>query len=309
MFGFAAVPNYSNGSFRTPGGIVRFNPTSGALNTDIPFPSVQNLAMDMTENHLLAFTTVDNNPHWVDLTTLDPNTQVPPYYTVTLATAAGAPVSLSQPVSAFFSADNTKAYILSCGYECGGTGSASVTEIDTTSINAPTSLVAGTTYTGANVAATVLNQWPVMGARIGLIDLKANKLYLAGSSTTLTDAGGNNVQDGYFTVLDLTAGTTGAPIRIGNGVKRWIRNINGTFWVASLNCGVQSCVSMVNGTTASTLANANGDATGVAFMPYYGQVFTIEGGQLYIYNQQGQELISQYTTDIKGQGYDVMNIN
>jgi hypothetical protein len=311
MFGFAAVPNYNNGSFRTPGGIVRFNPTSGAVNTDIPFPNVQYLAMDTAESHLLAFTPADDNAHWVDLTTIDPNTTVPPYYTLNLATATGTPVLLSRPMNAFFSTDNTKAYILSCGIECGGTGSASVTEIDATSIYTPTSLTAGTTYTATTLPSpvTVLNQWAVKGARIGLIDLTANKLYLAGSTTTLIDASGNNVQDGYFTVLDLTAGSTAAPIRIGNGVKRWIRNINGVFWVASLNCGVQSCVSMVNGTAFSTLATANGDATGVAFMPVYKQVFTIEGGQLYIYDQQGQPLTSQYTTDIKGQGSDVMNIN
>ncbi len=53
--------------------------------------------------------------------------------------------------------------------------------------------------------ATVVNQWPVSGARSGLIDLTANKLYVAGSTTNLTDSGGNNVQDGYFTVIDLSA--------------------------------------------------------------------------------------------------------
>ena len=35
---------------------MRFNPTDGSLNTDIPFPYVQYLAMDTAEKHLLAFT-------------------------------------------------------------------------------------------------------------------------------------------------------------------------------------------------------------------------------------------------------------
>ena len=266
--GFAAVPNYSNGTFRTPGGIVRFNPTDGSLNTAIPFPNVQYLGMDTAEKHLLAFTVgaptvngvaADDQANWVDLTTIDPNTEVPPYYTLTLTNSSGNPVSLSRPVAAFFSKDNTKAYILSCGAECGGSSASTVTEINTSSITPPTSLVAGTTYTGTAIAATVLNQWQVSGARIGLIDTTANLLYVAGSTTISTaidcpftqlpncagGTGGNNVQDGYFTVINLAAGTAAAPIRIGNGVKRWIRNINGVFWVASLSCGVESCVSMV----------------------------------------------------------------
>jgi hypothetical protein len=324
FFGFAAVPNYSNGTFRTPGGIVRFNPTDGSLNTAIPFPNVLNLGMDTAEKHLLAFTNVDDNAHWVDLTTIDPNTLVPPYYTLTLTNSSGNPVTLSRPVAAFFSKDNTKAYVLSCGTECGGTSASTVTEINTSSITTPTSLVAGTTYTGTAITATVLNQWQVSGARIGMIDTTANVLYVAGSTTTSTaidcpftqlpncagGTGGNNVQDGYFTVINLTAGTAAAPIRIGNGVKRWIRNVNGVFWVASLSCGVESCVSMVQpNSTVSTLPNAYGDATGIAYQPNSGQVFTIEGGQLYIYTQQGQQLTSEYNTDIKGQGSDVIYIN
>ncbi len=99
-----------------PGGIVRFNPTDGSFNTyDVPFPYVRYLAMDTAEKHLLAFTDVDDNAHWVDLTTADPKTQAPPYYTLTLTNASGAAVALSRPVAAFFSADNSKAYVLSCG--------------------------------------------------------------------------------------------------------------------------------------------------------------------------------------------------
>jgi hypothetical protein len=301
-------------------------------------------------------------------------------------------VSLSRPIAAFFSTDNTKAYILSCGYECGGSSSASVTEIDTTSIKPPASPT-----TNSVVPATVLNQWTVNGARIGLIDQTANKLYVAGSNSTLTDQGGNTVQNGYFTIIDLTKnppppGTIVPAIPIGNGVKKWIRNINGVYWVASLNCGLQSCVTLVNPSVEKTanitsyqvtsnvvtftaansfaagdtvfiyglstgtylngavltvlttgltsgqfeaaftyanvaskqdtgiatvipvpavpaLPNANGDATGISLSVNSGEVYTIEGGQLYIYKQNGSPVTSQYTTDIKGQGSDVLYID
>jgi hypothetical protein len=215
------------------------------------------------------------------------------------------------------------AYILSCGYECGGSSSASVTEIDTTTITPP-----ATPTTNSVITATVLNQWMVNGARIGLIDTTANKLYVAGSNMTSTaidcpfadldnsalcaqNSGGNNVQNGSFTVINLANGTAGTPIQIGNGVKRWIRNINGVYWVASLNCGVQSCVTLVNPTagTPTELANANGNATGISLSVNSGEVYTIEGGELYIYEQNGSPVTSQYNTDIKGQGSDVLYID
>jgi hypothetical protein len=320
-FGFAAVYNVSNGNPPSlPGGIVGFNPTDGNLNPEIQFPYVRYLAMDTAEQHLLAFTqdapvvtvngvtvTQDDTANWVDLTTNDPATGVPPYYTLSLSTAGGSAVQLSRPVAAFFSADNTKAYILSCGYECGGSSSASVTEINTASITPVTPLATGTLAT-----ATVVNQWAVNGARIGMIDTTANKLYVAGSNATLIDQGGNNVQNGYFTVIDLTTGPTGTAIPIGNGVKRWIRNINGVYWIASLNCGVESCVTLVNpaARTAAELANAYGDATGISLAVNSGEVYTIEGGELYIYTQKGTQIIPQYyNTDIHGQGSDVLYID
>jgi hypothetical protein len=321
-FGFAAVPNYSNGNPPIlPGAIVRFNPTDGSLNTQIPFPYVHDLAMDTAEKHLLAFTSGDTQPvpagvaagvaddiaNWVDLTSTDSTTGVPPYYPLSLSSVNG-PVQLSRPVAAFFSADNTKAYVLSCGVECGGTGNANVAEIDLTSITPPASSATGTV-----VSANVLNVWAVNGARRGLIDTTANKLYVTGSTTLVTDGGGYTVQDGYFSVIDLT-NTTAAPtsFRIGNGKKRWIRNIKGVYWVASLQCGASSCITLVNPTAnppVVALANARGDATGVSLAGNSGKVYTVEGGELYIYDQKGNPYTSTYPTDVKGQASDVLYID
>ncbi len=325
-FGFAAVPNYSNGlPPNLPGAINRFNPTDGSLNTAIPFPYVNYLAIDPAQKHLLAFTqgdtaatNGDDNAYWVDLSAIDSTTGFPPIATLSLP--AGA---LSRPVAAFFSSDGTTAFILNCGTECGGSSAPSVTEINAISYSA-----SGTTpiYPSAFLpvirpgTATVVNQWSVSGAHIGLIDLTANKLYVAGSTGNVTDSGGNNVPNGYFTVIDLTAGTASTPIQIANGTAGLIRSINGNFWVASgysgsggavTGCGVQSCITIVNPSTgsATVLPNANGGATGIAFQSNSGEIYTIEGGELYIYNQSGNSITSQYTTDIKGQGWDVLYID
>ncbi len=329
-FGFAAVPNYSNGlPPNLPGAIDRFNATDGSLNTAIPFPYVTYLAMDPAQKHLLAFTqgdvaapNGDDNAYWVDLGAPDDvNTGFPPIAVLSLP--AG---TLSKPVTAFFSSDGTKAYILSCGAACGGASAASVTEIDAFGYGSSQA----TSYLPSihQGSATVVQQWPLVnsngvsiGAHIGLIDLAANKLYVAGSTgTLLTDSGGNSVPDGYFTVIDLTAGTASTPIQITNGATGLIRNIQGIFWVASgysgsggpvTGCGVQSCITMVNPATgsATVLPNDRGGATGISLQANSGEIYTIEGGQLYIYDQHGNSIISQYNTDIKGQGWDVLYIN
>jgi DNA-binding beta-propeller fold protein YncE len=287
--GFAAVPGYFNGSSPVlPGGIERFDPLTGVVNPDIPFPYVANLAMDPAEKHLLVFTkddtaspNGDDNAYWVDLTTTDPTTGLPPISV--LALPAGA---LSSPVAAFFSADSTKAYILNCGTECGGSSSPSVTEID--AMTDGSSQAASYLPSILQGTATVVNQWTVSGARIGLIDLKANMLYVAGTNPI------NN--DGYFTVINLAtpppSNTTLPSIPgIGNGMKRWIRNINGTFWVASLGC--ENCITLVNPTAppATVLPNANGNATGISLMVNSGDVYTVEGGYLYIYDQTGNPVL------------------
>jgi YVTN family beta-propeller protein len=313
--GYAAVYNYSNGTTNPSGAIVPFNPTDGSVSAAIPFPHVLHLAMDPGEEHLLAFTDTDNDAHWVDLQATDPATQGAPYYTLALTDAAANPVTLSRPVAAFFSTDGTKAYVLSCGAECGGSGTASVTEIDTTSITTPVSMTTGTV-----IGAKVIQQWvpdPIdnWGARVGMLDATTNQLYVAGSTQLITDSGSNTVQDGWLTVINLSTGAAAAPIRIGNGVKLSIHSINGVLWVGSKNCGVQSCLTMVqpNLLTAQVLATAHGDATGITLASIHGDdtddVYTIEGGELYVYDQTGAPVNSTYNTDIVGQASDVLYIN
>ncbi len=337
-FGFAAVPNYSNGlPPNLPGAINRFNPTDGSLNTAIPFPYVTYLAMDPAQKHLLAFTqgnTVatngDDNAYWVDLSATDPTTGFPPIAALSITYSANiaTPLPLSKPVAAFFSGDGSKAFILNCGTECGGASAPNVTEIAVTGTDAISYNTSGTTTIYPSTflpvirpgTATVVNQWTVSGAHVGLIDLTANKLYVAGSTGNLTDAGGNNVPNGFFTTIDLTAGIPSAPIQITNGTTGLIRSINGKFWVASgysgnggavTGCGVQSCITIVNPSTGTTtvLPSASGGATGISLQANSGEVYTIEGGQLFIYNQSGSSITSQYNTDIKGQGWDVLYIN
>lgn len=300
--GYAAVYGCSLGSAYQPGAIIQFDPYDASLTQTIPVPDPTYVALDPAEKHLLVFSDLDNSARWVDLTAADAaNNGYPPYYVLDLGS-----VSLSDPTAAFISSDSKTAYVLSCGSECGGTSTPSVTTIDLSSITAPTSAdgMTGTTLTATATQLSVPN-----GARVGLYSASASKLYVAGSTTMVS----SGVQDGYLTVVDLAAGTAGTPIQIGNGKKTKIYNANGTLWVLSTGCGVESCITLVPPSTSATsispLATEHGDATGVTYASNNGYIYTIEGGELYIYTQSGSPITSEYTTDVKGDAYDVLYIN
>jgi hypothetical protein len=119
--------------------------------------------------------------------------------------------------------------------------------------------------------------------------------------------------DGWFTEISLASLTsTPTVIAIGPGTNRIIRNIQNTWWIGAQNCGVQTCITNVNSalSAATPLPQpAKGNATGITLAANSGEVYTIEGGQFYMYTQSGATVISQYTTDVKGQAYDVLYIN
>jgi len=146
--GFAALPSATcNGSL----GMVAFLDivTSFAVSTpSICLPGVRRLVLSNGGGILLAFADNSNS-----VTRIDVGTRA--YQTITLP-------AFDRPVSAVFSADDTTAYILSCGAECGGTA-ANVQAINAT--------------TGAAIGTSV----PVWGATVGL--LSGTTLYTAGSCT------------------------------------------------------------------------------------------------------------------------------
>lgn len=305
--GFAAVPNYSNGTYRDPGAVVRFNPTDGSTLTQVQLPNAEYLGMDTAEKHLMVFTSTDSLAYWVDLTNNDASTGVPVWYQLSLKDSSGNAVTLSRPTAVYFSSDSTKAYVLSCGPECGGTSAPTVAVIDTSSISP------STTTSGTVVSATVTNIWSVKGARTGIIDTTNNILYVAGSSgTTSTDSGGYTVLDGWFSSINL-ASTTSTPstIAIGPGYNRILRKIGSNFWVGARNCGVTSCLTIVKSglASATVLSTANGNATGITQCTNTGDVYTVEGGEFYFYNTSGTALTSEYQVNVTGQITDVLYID
>ena len=237
----------------------------------IAIPSVRWIALNHAGNLLLAFSDQSNS-----VVKLDP----------TAATVTQTPVAgpFDRPIAAYFSADDSKAYVLNCGPECGGT-TASVTELTISN---------GTTR---NV--------PVSAASIGLLD-----------GTTLYVAGSPNGAGGTFQVIDTTAMTAGAAKTISGGFHSVIMSTGGKIWVGAQNCGANAgCLSIYNTTDQSVTVDnpaANGTAkvnvTGMTPINGRTVAYIVEGGELRVYDTGTGLEVTPLALDIVGRAYGVAAI-
>jgi hypothetical protein len=203
---------------------------------------------------------------------------------------------LDQPVNAVFSADDSTAYILSCGPECGGTA-ASVTPL--------------------NVGAMTLGT-PLLvpgGATVGFVN--NSTLYVAGSCAT---CGGPPF--GRLTVISTPALAITTSVGISDGYhdriemtgnnKLYIGATNAAFSNGSASTctnATQGCLSMFNmsGNTA-VISGPLGPVTGIAPISGRNVVYVCEGGELVIYDDTAD--VPQATQiDIVGQAWDVKQID
>lgn len=259
-----------------PTGLLDFlDLSSNSVTASLAIPEVRRLVLSHNGNKLLAFSDDSNSLNVVDT-----------------ASKAATPVAgFDRPTWGIFSSDDTKAYILSCGPECGGTA-AKLTVLDMASLTP-----------GASI--------PVSAATIGL--LNGSTLYVAGT------AGGSGkldvVDTGSFAVTK-----SGIAISDGNHTLMALGSNNLLYVGAKACSGTTSCLSTFNTTTqaanvlpvvcstASTASPCKGDVT--ALQPISGRSvsYVIEGGELIIFNDAtGQPQTGQ--TDIVGQAVDVKQID
>lgn len=297
----APVVNQSQGAIE----IVAISAAS--LRGEIDIPSVHYLSIDNGGDRLLAFSSV-----LAQLGSPCLN-QTPSFLFVVVPSNIGSvpcpviPVpGFDQPVQAFFSPDDTTAYVVNCGAECGGK-QASVQPFDLTTCSA-------TTYTCGAPGVAV----PVPAASVALLD--GSTMYLAGTPYS----GGSPSQPctgqttaattcGLLTVLDLgTMSTNASPIVITDGHhNRIAMGANGQLFVGARTCTeiipaqppptgaeVRGCLSIYN--TLSTMVGTNppggvlippetGDVTGIQPIAnrqvvYVVQGASVQGGTLYIYD-------------------------
>ncbi len=240
------------------------------INTQIAVPLVHFLVLSHDGKKMLAFSDNSDSVSIVDSGT---NSVV--------ASVAG----FDRPVTGFFAADDSKAYILSCGAECGGTA-ANVRVLDMT-----------TNTAGASVA--------VPGATAGLMD--GTTLYVAGT----TPAGG---QLDIINLNNLTV-TNSTPIAISDGFHGPIAlGANGKLFVGARNCTNRAdvphsgCLSIVDTAALSSVVdNAHGPVTGLQPIADRNIMYVIEGGELVIYDTTTNAPHSTQV-DIVGNAFDVKTV-
>lgn len=183
--------------------------------------------------------------------------------------------------SGVFSSDNSKAYILSCGAECGG-GTAKVSILDL-------------------ATKTVTASAAVNAATVGI--LNGGKLYVAGNS------GGNGTVD----VLDATTlAVTASGVSISNGLHTaMVLMPNNKLYIGAKACSntAQGCLSFFNtsNNTATVEPQTFGDVTSMTAIKGRNVAYVTEGGELRIYDTTTDSLQARQL-DVVGNAVQVLNI-
>lgn len=227
------------------GAVQAVTASTSTIAASYPVPAAQYLSLSTSGTYLLAFA---NNSDSVFVLNL----------TASTITATQVP-GFARPVSAFFTNDTT-AFVLNCGTECGSTGAPSVTQLNLSTLT---------------LGATV----PVGGATVGY--LSGNNLYVAGSpgpagtvdivnvsNMTRSTATSIPISDGYHSVMAVST--------------------NNKLYVGAITCSniTTGCLSVVdlNTNQADPPLPPNGPITGMLAIPKRNTMYVIQNGYLAIYN-------------------------
>lgn len=214
---------------------------------------------------------------------------------ITVSTGATTLVAgFDRAYSAVFSSDDSKAYILNCGAQCGGT-SAKVTSLDM-----------ATNTAGASAT--------VNAATVGLLD--GTNLYVAGQPVGLQCLGKSC---GTLDVVNVSTMTRSSNTNIGDGLHSlMVKGPNSKLYVGALTCSNTAtgstplqggCLSIYN-MTANTASSTppNGGITSIQPITGRSVVYVIEGGNLRIYDS-ATDLPTVRQIDISGRVVELEEID
>lgn len=272
-----------------PGAVLVISLSNGTTTAQLSVPAVRYLSIANNGNRVLAFS--DNSD---SVTVIDPS-QI----------ATGNPITeiggFDRPVQGFFVSNDTSAFVVNCGAECGGT-QASVQTIDLTS-DPP--------LAGAAVA--------VPAATTALVN--GSTMYLAGTPVPATDCStaSNTISCGQFTVLDLsTMGVLNtSPILIPDGYHNRIAlGANGKLFVGSRTCAEvfsgdeqRGCLAIYDTAGgAVVIPPANGKVTGIEPIAKRSVVYVVQGGELKIYDTTTGK-VQEKQINISGEAVDVKTVD
>jgi hypothetical protein len=302
-------------------GVVEVIAVSGSVEGEVNVPSVQYVAIGNTGNRVLAFSQgTDSIANTISVIT-------PSNIGIPNATVAIPVCCFDHPVAAFFSSDDSTAYLLNCGPECGGT-QAGIQTLDLTT-NPPTPGIA----------------FPVPGGATVALLINSSTMYIAG--TPYTPGGGPSLNCpsgttqaqycGQLTIVNLSppmSVVNTAPIIITDGYHDQMAFApNGQLFIGSHTCTeiippsppptgaeIRGCLSIYN---TLTTAIGSAPAGGVLIPPETGDVTGLqpiakrkEGiAQEVIYVVQGRGVANQggtlyiYDTTIDALEYNPNNTN
>jgi hypothetical protein len=317
--GFAAVPTATVNGFGVLGAVEALNFASGSLTT-IAVSSAQTVVSNADGTELLVFSTDSDS-----VTALFPAAAVPPVDTTCLTVVPNTQVPgsaceivqdsrLSRPVNAII--DGSTAYILNCGFECGGILSngdpapASVAIFDLGSL-------------------TITQTIPVDGATMAL--LSGSTLYVAGTPVNNPCPASQNTAAancGALDVVDLSSFQVTTSAAITDGYHdRMDLTTNGQVFVGARNCTtigninnpdggeIRGCLSIYKVADGSVIIPPDtGDVTGLQGFTTRNVEYVAEGGQLRVYDTTKDillinDFVPQGTIDIVGHVGDVKAID
>jgi hypothetical protein len=323
--GYAAVPTATINGFSFTGAVDVMNFTSGTITTTIAVTNAQTVVSNKTGLQLLVFSNDSDS-----VTVLNPVNAVPPVDTSCLTNPSNTVCSVvaqpkgSRPVNAVIS--GTTAYILNCGYECGGTTSSGAPALPSVAVLDLSSL-------------TITNTVNVNGATVGF--LSGSSLYVAGNGTPTgplcsSIASAGKTLATYCGTLDIVDTSTmtdpyfNSPtteIAITDGYHDRIdMSVNGQLFVGSRVCTNIGNVNNPVGEVRGCLAIYNTAKNSVIFPPDNGNVdglqsftqrnieYVAEGGFLRVYDTNRDVLlindfVPQGTINVVGYVGDVKAIN
>jgi hypothetical protein len=295
--GFAAVPTATAtpATGAPPGMVEVLDLKNNLITAGVPVPGAHYLAQSHNGNQILVLgsrtdTITAISPGNVGTST-DPRTDIQ------------SPL-FDHPVWAVFSEDDSTAYILNCGPECGGT-TASITVLDVNS----------------NLVGPTI---PVDAATFGL--LSGNTLYVAGTKPGANTCSGSTTlaaSCGEVSVIDVPSMTVSATATISDGYhNRMELASNNQLFIGARTCTninaassgstpgeVRGCLSIFDTRKSAAVVPPHiGDVTGIQPIDRRNVVYVVQNSNLSIYDTTTDKLQATQV-DIVGQAVDVKQID
>jgi hypothetical protein len=243
-----------------PGALEVVTLSQGAITKTVAIPKAHWIVLSHNGSKLLVFS--DDSDSVTVVNTSD----------FTTTTVGG----FDRPVWGVFSSDDSTAYILNCGSECGGTQPG----------------VSALSVANNTIGATVA----VEGATMGLLD--GTNLYVAG-----TGAGGGKLN--VVNTSNMTVSKSG--VAVSDGYHWRMALVSGQLFVGARQCSNigGGCLAIYNTSTGTaSLQSAPGDVTGIEGIPNRSVVYVVQGGELVIYDTTSDKPQTRQI-DIVGKAYDV----